>query len=377
LKNQYYKEARRYILENTSVKALIDFKGITVFKDAAVDSIILTLLKEKVEENYYLYVSNIIDFQSSIYSEAIIKQKEILLSEDLSFNVSINDKLIQKISTDCLQVKDVINFNQGIITGGNKKYITTVPNELSKKVITGRDFNRFNINPSGNYITYDTEKLHRPRKKEIFEAKEKILIRQTSSYPICALDTEQFYTLDTVHNGLILSESYESLYLLCLLNSKLLRFLYENSINESGKVFAQVKIIYIDPLPIKNTTIQEQQKFIDKAILIAKDKKELSKIATSFYDLLLSKFSVPKPSKTLRKWYEKDFKEFSNELKKNSIKLSLGEEAEWMHYFYEQKEKAQNIISEILRTDKQIDYMVYELYGLDENEIKIVEETTA
>ncbi len=44
-----------------------------------------------------------------------------------------------------------------------------------------------------------------------------------------------------------------------------------------------------------------------------------------------------------------------------------------MQYFNEQKEKAQALKSEIEKADKEIDQMVYELYGLTEEEIKIVE----
>ena len=44
LKNQYYIEARKFILTNTSIKSLIDFTGAKVFADATVDSIVLILM---------------------------------------------------------------------------------------------------------------------------------------------------------------------------------------------------------------------------------------------------------------------------------------------------------------------------------------------
>ena len=44
-----------------------------------------------------------------------------------------------------------------------------------------------------------------------------------------------------------------------------------------------------------------------------------------------------------------------------------------MQYFNEQKQKAQALKAEIDKTDKAIDQMVYELYGLTEEEIAIVE----
>ena len=46
-----------------------------------------------------------------------------------------------------------------------------------------------------------------------------------------------------------------------------------------------------------------------------------------------------------------------------------------MQYFNEQKQKATELKIEIEKTDKEIDQMVYELYGLTEEEIKIVEES--
>jgi hypothetical protein len=44
-----------------------------------------------------------------------------------------------------------------------------------------------------------------------------------------------------------------------------------------------------------------------------------------------------------------------------------------MNYFEEQKAKANAIQKTITETDKEIDRMVYQLYGLTEEEIKIVE----
>ena len=68
-----------------------------------------------------------------------------------------------------------------------------------------------------------------------------------------------------------------------------------------------------------------------------------------------------------------DFKAFLAELKKAKVKLSLAEEAEWMDYFNQQRSKAQALKAEIDKTDKEIDQLVYKLYELTEEEIKIVE----
>ena len=55
--------------------------------------------------------------------------------------------------------------------------------------------------------------------------------------------------------------------------------------------------------------------------------------------------------------------------------FTFSEESEWKHYFNEQKQKARDLQSQITQTDREIDRMVYDLYGLTEEEIKIVEES--
>lgn len=54
--------------------------------------------------------------------------------------------------------------------------------------------------------------------------------------------------------------------------------------------------------------------------------------------------------------------------------LSKKDEFEWIELYEENKQKALALKAEIDRTDKEIDHMVYELYGLTEEEIKIVED---
>ncbi len=77
--------------------------------------------------------------------------------------------------------------------------------------------------------------------------------------------------------------------------------------------------------------------------------------------------------KKLQEWHKQTYSEFIKELTKLKIKLSLSEEAEWEEYFNSEKKKALDILTEIESTDKVIDQMVYKLYELTEEEIRIVE----
>jgi hypothetical protein len=101
--------------------------------------------------------------------------------------------------------------------------------------------------------------------------------------------------------------------------------------------------------------------------------KELQELKTKFIKLLSSKYNDLKITNKLEDWTELDFKGFSKELEKQKIKLSLSEQSEWIEYFEKEKAKAQEIKSIIEKTDKEIDNMVYTLYELTPEEIKIVE----
>ena len=91
----------------------------------------------------------------------------------------------------------------------------------------------------------------------------------------------------------------------------------------------------------------------------------------------LSYFGLSVTSK-LKNWQLLDFSEYIKELNKvikksGSEKLSKSEEIEWMELFDNKKLEAQKIKSKIEKTDKEIDQLVYQLYGLTEEEIEIVE----
>lgn len=70
---------------------------------------------------------------------------------------------------------------------------------------------------------------------------------------------------------------------------------------------------------------------------------------------------MKKELKEVKKWAEK--------------KLSLKEQDEWEDYFNEYKKDLLSLKDEIEKTDNEINKMVYKLYGLTKEEIKIIEES--
>jgi len=161
-----------------------------------------------------------------------------------------------------------------------------------------------------------------------------------------------------------------------VLNSKVLWFFLKNTGTELRGGYFRFKTNYLKPFPLPE--IPENPNFvIDKVNSILALNKELQSVSAKFHRSLQREFpeELEKLSKKLQDWYELSYADFIKELKKKKIKLSLSQKAEWEDYFLAEQQKALELKAQIDATDKEIDQMVYELYGLTEEEIKIVEES--
>jgi type I restriction-modification system DNA methylase subunit len=177
------------------------------------------------------------------------------------------------------------------------------------------------------------------------------------------------------------------LYLLALLNSRLI-FAYFKRIaavlgdeDKGGRLrwFRQdVLKLPIHPINFSNPTEKAWHDAIVAHVTTILDlHKQRQAIQAQFLKLLANEFALPKLTTKLENWPDLDWKTFENELEKAKVTLSLKQKAEWMDYFEEQKAKVSTSQQTIDQTDKEIDRMVYELYGLTEEEIRIVEGGTS
>jgi hypothetical protein len=101
--------------------------------------------------------------------------------------------------------------------------------------------------------------------------------------------------------------------------------------------------------------------------------KKLNEITQKFQRTIQRKFEIEELPKKLQDWYKLSYAEFIKELAKKKVNLSLSQEAEWESYFTSESQKVLELKAQIDQTDQEIDRMVYELYNLTEEEIKIVE----
>ena len=125
--------------------------------------------------------------------------------------------------------------------------------------------------------------------------------------------------------------------------------------------------------PIKLISEEEQQPFIIFANKMLSLNSDLQQKRSRFLRRLQDNMPGIKIIGALETFDNLDFAGFVAELKKQKIKLTLVQQDEWEEYFNQYKTECQSLKTQITATDKEIDKKVYELYGLTEEEIEVVE----
>jgi hypothetical protein len=161
-------------------------------------------------------------------------------------------------------------------------------------------------------------------------------------------------------------------YYLGILNSKVMWFFLKNTGTELGGGYFRFKTNYLKPFPLPRIS-DNSQFLVDFVNSQLQHNKELQEINQKFHKSLIRRFKITDISKILQDWYLVSYSKFLKELGKKKIILTLNEEAEWETFFVTEAKIALELKMQIEKTDKQIDQMVYQLYDLSEDEIKIIE----
>jgi type I restriction-modification system DNA methylase subunit len=397
-----YKELRAMLLNKTAIKNIVRLPNESFGGSAGevkVDTIILTFQYSKLAANQaeitiykgFDRINEISQFNADIHFQ--VETNRWLKDENFIFRINTNDSisdLIGKSKVDTLPLIECADFCLGLTPYDKYKghtaeqiesrifHATEKKNETFKKLLAGNDVARYYVKWNGSeWISYGNW-LGAPRESKFF-TKKRILIKQiidwTDKRIWAALTEEELYNTQNAFN-LIAKSDYEAEYLIAIINSRFISFYHKKVFLEEYKDrFQKILIKDCKQFPIKKIGKIQQEPFIEKVSSIMKQTILLNALLSHFITLLQGAFSVDKLSNKLQDWHKLEFKDFLSELKKQKIVLKLAQQSEWMTFFNEQKQKAQTIQAEITHNDEEIDRMVYELYGLTEEEIKIVKES--
>ena len=224
-----------------------------------------------------------------------------------------------------------------VLTGGRqvKRYFIERPDLLL--IYTNRNDNFQKLPNICSYIDQFKEKitckevkehkhpfyaLHRARNEEIFLKKRKLIGVITGDKIILALDNEQTVATDGLYVFSV-RDDCNPFWLMGILNSKLFIFVYRLLALESGRVLAQVKPTVLNQLPIRMIDYENTNDLANHDKLVT----QVQKMLTLHQQLTTAK--TPQDTTLLQR--------------------------------------------QIAATDRQIDQLVYELYGLSDEETTLVE----
>jgi hypothetical protein len=412
---------RKYLKKTVRFQRFIDFTDVQIFSGATTYPIILIATHpiDKIAEFEYIKVPKTSQDQVIEINQlpSFLVLQNSLTSSSWSFNSSQMTAILNKVNKNP-SVKSCFGKSfRGLVTGSNEAFIINqeVRETLIKEdpkceeiifpYLQGRDIAKWHTPEIKDYllfITWETDISNYPSIENHLEGYKAVLSARREvkdgRYPWFALSRygSKFYHLfqekkliwPNLQNGnkfsFDVSGRYvnapavfiptDSLTLLCILNSKIVWMFLKSVCAVRSGGYIEVKPQYFEQIPIPELKNEEHFEKLAEAIISATSTSQ--NITATFLLLLQSKFHIEKPSKKLQNWPSLDFKGFLAELKKAKVKLSLEEEAEWLDYFTQKKAEVTALQVEINRLDKEIDQMVYKLYGLTEEEIRIVEENT-
>jgi len=367
---------RNYILENAPIAKIVNFEKYMVFEDASITSAIITLDKNRQNSKCFAYT-----FQEKTYTISEIQERissvdnffEVTLRKDSVFALVDKkiDQLNRKIDAKHAKLHALFKIGKGMETAANKiflfkNYPSHFPKEYIKKRMSGEIIKKFFIEKEKEYILYfeDVENFeelpesvqsHLLENRDFLENRADKKRRKTSkwwtyTFPLhkefynldklwcsyrakenifCFDDTKEYIGLTNTTVIFDTNEDLDLKYLLALLNASLLNFRYKSIGKQTGSGVYEYFENGVGKLPIPKISQQEQEPFIKLVDTIIEAKEKIAK-------------------------YNKHFENLSA-----VDKIEIKEEMEKL------KSLVKNSVDEI-------DSLVYELYGLNQDEIAIV-----
>jgi type I restriction-modification system DNA methylase subunit len=430
LQASYGKPLRKFILEY-DIQEIIDFGDLQIFEDATTYPCIINIRKKEPINKMFissLSKKNLIDFDSEVLNtRGIFNQVDFTIDTWIISSIKgIN--LLDRLKSKFAALADVVKgANRGIIPGFSEAFIINLETKnvlieqdknsqkLIAPILRGRDITRYGTPLVENldYIILASYGSHKYFEREYFpifkhlqkfenQLKKRgqcngslpnVEKNYSGQHHWLELDNNptddylsQFqrpkimYQVFQVKPNFIFDE--RGLYcnnsmwiiptndkgLLAILNSKIGWWLITQYCSKIQNGY-QLIWKYFGQIPIVETTYELRVK-ADELLSL---NQELQQKSEKFLRSLTRHFGMEDFSSKLYNWQLLTYKQFLAELKRMKINLSLSREAEWEAFFLTEQQKLQTIQQQIDQTDREIDQMLYILYGLTEEEIAIIE----
>ena len=383
LSARYGTALRSFINKNYSIVEIFDLSLNNVF-EIDVYPIILTIQKTSQKENIKIsflkneeIFSRFIKFQSednwALYNDI---NYELFSKISKRFEPLVLNKIYKLYSaasvSEAYEIKEFIQDNKYFDNNNNLKLINT--GTIDPYVTSWGISDMTYIKDKYKYPVVNISNI----KHKIWTKNPKIVFAGMSLRIEAFIDTQGDF-LPLKSTTVLTAKTEIDLKLIgCILNSKLLTFIFRisNSANKMAGGYLNINQDNLGELPIPNfNNIEQKIPFSKKADLMLELNKKLQELKKNF----INELNLEKVPTKLQKFEELDFDDFAKEYAK-AKKLKFTDKLEernfkneWQRLFENDKKEVLEIQNQINITDKEIDQMVYKLYNLTPDEIKIVE----
>lgn len=275
LRQPRYKDARIFLMKHRIVGVLN--LGENVFEQAVVPTCVFLVQKISSKNECLLY--NDLSAHSKFVGSILSEFKEVKLG-DVFADTSDKKERHELTLDSILNFKDAgINYQRVNVGMGEKgksdlgqRLLYEGEQESLEDIMfwKGRDIDSYFIaRKTQSWLRIKTVRKLRHNErvvlnKEYFELTPKLIWRQTASMPIVALDMRGVWFGRSIQAATV-KPTYKRLdykFILGILNSKYISWLYNKRVKEIGRVFPQVKLEYLKNLPFCEPTPSKSEQMI-------------------------------------------------------------------------------------------------------------------
>ena len=424
----------KYLVQNFEFQEVINFDDLDVFEGISAYPLIFTGIKKTPRDEYNFNFCFVPDYAQKNINEIVsnLPFTEINISDFVNFDYNFYSKevakLFKKINRDSVYLNDLgLLPLVGVKTGYNEGFAIIENTRYSKPYIFGKNIKRYLTPQSENNIIFpymrndnlyqlvSEEKL--VQEKSYLENSRVKLEKRAIIKDGLKNDSKKWYEYQQLNKKLDFNTEYiiypnvslganfslskgnvidmtgfiipsNDKFLLFLLNSKICEFVMNKIAITRRGGYNEYKVQYLSKIPLKNIIDSKKTPYYNIVDFIINLNDYLCNTVIKFQTYLKQKFYLEKLSKRLQNWPDLKFGDFIKELNKaiianNKLRIKEGlkelptltkkDEFEWLDLFEENKKKAKELQVQIDESEKEIDQMVYELYGLTPEEIAIIE----
>lgn len=325
LRNKHAVALRSFILDCTDISSLRTFYY-PVFSGASVDTCILVARKAQHPSNATEILVIRSESPEGISGQKVTQQEWRKHAQKNFFLPSsgAEDALLAKIDNKAFPLGEIATAYFGIQTYDREKYVTGKRSmKAHKSVVDGGNIQRYDLLPSTEFVDFRPASIKSGGKEMVYET-ERIGVRQIGKTPIGTIVPAGLYSLNTIYNIYFTKPTLLSLrFVLGLMASSTGRWFWERRFFDQKETFPKIKKDALLMFPVVKLDLSSPADLARHDRMVALVEKMLA---------LAPKLRQAKS-----------------------------------------EEERRTMRNAVTATDRQIDTLVYELYGLTPEEIALVD----